>query len=159
MTATSNNSNNTMSTKRRINFWTLSLQVHRSNTITMASSSSSSIITTISKVMGRPTWQQTMLRISNPKKSIPFYTDIMGMTVIDTLDFPQWKFKLFFLTTIPEGESYTIVPGTKEAHVRFYVYTFLLLYFICLCLDSLDFIQCIFLNTHYLLIDLYCLIG
>jgi lactoylglutathione lyase len=40
----------------------------------------------------------------------------MGMTVIDTLDFPQWKFKLFFLTTLPEGEAYTLTPGTQEAH-------------------------------------------
>jgi len=67
-------------------------------------------------VPGRPTWQQSMLRISDPKKSIPFYTDIMGMTVIDTLDFPQWNFKLFFLTTLPEGEEYTLTPGTKESH-------------------------------------------
>lgn len=57
-----------------------------------------------------------MLRIADPEKSIPFYTDIMGMTVIDTLDFPQWKFKLFFLTTLPEGETYDLVPGTQEAH-------------------------------------------
>ena len=40
----------------------------------------------------------------------------MGMTVIDTLDFPQWNFKLWFLTTLPEGEKYTLTPGTKEAH-------------------------------------------
>jgi len=57
-----------------------------------------------------------MLRISDPEKSIPFYTDVMGMTVIDTLDFPQWNFKLFFLTTLPEGEKYTLTPGTQEAH-------------------------------------------
>ena len=38
------------------------------------------------------------------------------MTVIDTLDFPQWNFKLFFLTTLPEGEAYDLIPGTKEAH-------------------------------------------
>lgn len=92
------------------------------------------------------------LRIKDPKKSIPFYTDIMGemcssfadggsraavwssdlassfalesclecfragMTVIDTLDFPQWNFKLWFLTTLPEGETYKLTPGTKEAH-------------------------------------------
>jgi len=67
-------------------------------------------------VPGRPTWQQAMLRISDPEKSIPFYTDVMGMTVIDTLDFPQWNFKLFFLTTLPEGEKYDLIPGTKEAH-------------------------------------------
>jgi len=67
-------------------------------------------------VPGRPTWQQTMLRIADPEKSIPFYTDVMGMTLIDTLDFPQWNFKLFFLTTLPEGETYDLVPGTQEAH-------------------------------------------
>jgi len=72
--------------------------------------------TTAPKVPGRPTWQQTMLRISDPKKSIPFYTDLMGMTVIDTLDFPQWTFKLFFLATLPKGTKYDLIPGTQEAH-------------------------------------------
>lgn len=38
------------------------------------------------------------------------------MTIIDTLDFPQWNFKLWFLTTLPEGEKYTLTPGTQEAH-------------------------------------------
>ena len=38
------------------------------------------------------------------------------MTVIDTLDFPQWKFKLYFLTTLPEGEEYKLTPGTQAAH-------------------------------------------
>mmetsp|Transcript_30646 Transcript_30646/g.35737 ORF Transcript_30646/g.35737 Transcript_30646/m.35737 type:complete len:333 (+) Transcript_30646:140-1138(+) len=71
---------------------------------------------TFAKVLGRPTWQQTMLRIRNPEKSIPFYTDLMGMTLIDSLDFPQWDFKLFFLTTLPEGETYKLTPGTQEAH-------------------------------------------
>jgi lactoylglutathione lyase len=67
-------------------------------------------------VVGRPTWQQTMLRIKDPSKSIRFYTDIMGMTVIDSLDFPQWSFKIFFLTTLKEDEKYTLTPGTQEAH-------------------------------------------
>ena len=67
-------------------------------------------------VPGKPTWQQSMLRIADPQKSIPFYTDVMGMTVIDTLDFPQWTFKIFFLTTLPEGETYDLTPGTQEAH-------------------------------------------
>lgn len=38
------------------------------------------------------------------------------MTLIDTLDFPQYDFKLFFLTTLPEGESYDLKPGTQKAH-------------------------------------------
>jgi lactoylglutathione lyase len=75
-----------------------------------------SMASQFAKVLGRPSWQQTMLRIADPKKSIPFYTETMGMTVIDTLDFPQWSFKLFFLTTLPDGEKYPLTPGTQEAH-------------------------------------------
>lgn len=68
------------------------------------------------KVPGRPTWQQTMLRIADPVKSLAFYQDSMGMTLIDTLDFPQYNFKLYFLTTLPEDETYEFIPGTQEAH-------------------------------------------
>ena len=57
--------------------------------------------TIVNEVPGRPTWQQTMLRIADPEKSLHFYCDIMGMTLIDTLDFPQWNFKLFFVATLP----------------------------------------------------------
>lgn len=70
----------------------------------------------ITKVAGRPTWQQTMLRIANPTKSLEFYEGKMGMTLIDTLDFPKWDFKLFFLTTLPEEQKYSLTPGTQEAH-------------------------------------------
>mmetsp|Transcript_13094 Transcript_13094/g.30131 ORF Transcript_13094/g.30131 Transcript_13094/m.30131 type:complete len:335 (+) Transcript_13094:259-1263(+) len=66
-------------------------------------------------VAGRPTWQQTMLRIKDPGRSIPFYTELFGMSLIDTLDFPQYGFKLFFLATLPEGEKLE-KPGTKKAH-------------------------------------------
>ena len=52
---------------------------------------------------------------SSPQ-AIPFYTDMLGFTLIDTFDFPQYKFSLYFLTTIPEGETYDLTPGTQEAH-------------------------------------------
>jgi len=68
------------------------------------------------KVPGRPTWQQSMLRIADPVKSVAFYQDQMGMTLVDTFDFPQWNFKIFFMVTLPEGETYTLIPGTSEAH-------------------------------------------
>jgi lactoylglutathione lyase len=67
-------------------------------------------------IPGRPTWQQTMLRIRDPAKSIPFYTDLLGFTLIDTFDFPQYKFSLYFLTTLSEGKTYNLTPGTQEAH-------------------------------------------
>ena len=67
-------------------------------------------------IRGRPTWQQTMIRIADPAKSLPFYTDVLGMTHIDTLAFPQWKFSIYFVTTLPEGESYMLKPGTQAAH-------------------------------------------
>jgi lactoylglutathione lyase len=67
-------------------------------------------------IPGRPTWQQTMLRIKDPKQSLKFYRDTLGMTLVDTFDFPQYQFSLYFLTTLPPGETYTLTPGTQEAH-------------------------------------------
>eukprot|EP00008_Paramoeba_atlantica_P011318 CAMPEP_0201491690 /NCGR_PEP_ID=MMETSP0151_2-20130828/30817_1 /ASSEMBLY_ACC=CAM_ASM_000257 /TAXON_ID=200890 /ORGANISM="Paramoeba atlantica, Strain 621/1 / CCAP 1560/9" /LENGTH=288 /DNA_ID=CAMNT_0047878165 /DNA_START=150 /DNA_END=1016 /DNA_ORIENTATION=+ len=46
---------------------------------------------------------QTMMRIKDPKKSIPFYTDLLGMTVVCEKHFPQWKFSLYFLSSLAEG--------------------------------------------------------
>eukprot|EP00550_Attheya_septentrionalis_P008072 CAMPEP_0198294526 /NCGR_PEP_ID=MMETSP1449-20131203/22801_1 /TAXON_ID=420275 /ORGANISM="Attheya septentrionalis, Strain CCMP2084" /LENGTH=340 /DNA_ID=CAMNT_0043994503 /DNA_START=258 /DNA_END=1280 /DNA_ORIENTATION=- len=66
-------------------------------------------------IPGRPTWQQTMLRIADPAKSIPFY-EMLGMTLIDKINFPQFDFCLYFMTTLSDGEAYTLTPGTQEAH-------------------------------------------
>ena len=73
---------------------------------------------TFAAVVGRPTWQQTMLRIKDPKKSIPFYTDIMGMTIIDTLDFHQWNFKLRNLlpNSGNEGGAWTTCGASRVRH-------------------------------------------
>jgi lactoylglutathione lyase len=67
-------------------------------------------------IPGRPTWHQTMLRIKDPSKSVPFY-ESLGFTVIDTMDFPQYKFSLYFLTSLPlDGPPYPHKPGTQAAH-------------------------------------------
>ena len=56
-----------------------------------------------------------MLRIKDPAASIKFY-ESLGFTLIDSFDFPQYKFSLYFMTTLPAGESYNLTPGTQAAH-------------------------------------------
>ncbi|KAM9421194.1 lactoylglutathione lyase-like [Salvelinus alpinus] len=41
--------------------------------------------------------QQTMLRVKDPLKSLDFYTRIMGMTLLQKIDFPSMCFTLYFL--------------------------------------------------------------
>jgi hypothetical protein len=40
----------------------------------------------------------------------------LGHSISRRLDFPQYDFSLYFMTTLPEGEEYTLTPGTQEAH-------------------------------------------
>lgn len=48
---------------------------------------------------------QTMLRIKSPKRSLDFYTGVLGMTLVKRLDFPSMKFSLYFLAIVEEGEE------------------------------------------------------
>uniref|UniRef100_A0A7S0EX00 Lactoylglutathione lyase n=1 Tax=Hanusia phi TaxID=3032 RepID=A0A7S0EX00_9CRYP len=57
-----------------------------------------------------------MLRIKDPSKSLSFYRDVMGMTLIDKLQFPDMKFDLYFLSTLPAHEKYELEPGSDDAH-------------------------------------------
>jgi lactoylglutathione lyase len=52
-----------------------------------------------------PSFQQTMIRIRDPKVSVPFYEQNFGMKLIHFIDFPQWKFTVYFLETQRMGQS------------------------------------------------------
>lgn len=55
-----------------------------------------------------------MLRIKDPSKTVPFYETNFGFKLIHKYDFPQWKFSLYFMAILPEGEV-TPPPGTRES--------------------------------------------
>jgi lactoylglutathione lyase len=56
---------------------------------------------------------QTMLRIKDPQRSVPFYRDVLGMTLLDRYDFPAMKFSLYFMG-YPGGP----VPADRAARIK-----------------------------------------
>ena len=50
-------------------------------------------------------FNQTMLRIKDPKVSLDFYTRVLGMRLVRKLDFPEMKFSLFFLAYLGDEEA------------------------------------------------------
>ena len=50
-------------------------------------------------------FNQTMLRIKEPTRSLDFYTRVLGMRLVRKLDFPEMKFSLYFLAYLSEEEA------------------------------------------------------
>jgi len=48
---------------------------------------------------------QTMLRVKDPTVSVRFYIDVLGMTLLHRLDFPEMRFSLYFLAYLAKGEA------------------------------------------------------
>jgi len=40
---------------------------------------------------------QTMLRIKDPGRSVAFYSDVLGMQLLEKFDFPEMQFSLYFM--------------------------------------------------------------
>jgi lactoylglutathione lyase len=54
--------------------------------------------------------QQTMIRIKEPKRSLDFYCNTLGMHLLHYSHFPKWKFSVYFVaccdpSTIPTDEK------------------------------------------------------
>ena len=56
-------------------------------------------------------FNQTMLRIAEPKRSLDFYTRVMGMTLLKRLDFEEMQFSLYFLAA---GEDFSDISSNIE---------------------------------------------
>ena len=56
---------------------------------------------------------QTMLRIRDPERSVAFYRDVMGMTLLDRYDFPALKFSLYFM-----GYPQSAIPDDRAERIK-----------------------------------------
>lgn len=56
---------------------------------------------------------QTMMRVKDPKRSVEFYQNVLGMTLLDRYDFEAMQFSLYFLG-YPTGP----VPGDRGRRTK-----------------------------------------
>lgn len=49
-------------------------------------------------------FNQTMLRVRDPERSVAFYRDILGMRLLRRFDFPEMKFSLYFMAYVHPGD-------------------------------------------------------
>ena len=71
------------------------------------------------KRIARPTkgfsYQQTMIRVKDPKPTLDYYTKHFGMKIVAQRHFVQWKFSLYFLGSFPDDHVLPFEPESNEA--------------------------------------------
>ena len=60
---------------------------------------------------------QTMLRIKDPKVSLPFYEDVLGMTKMAEYHFEAMSFSLYFMGYLQPGQSIPDDPAERAKWV------------------------------------------
>lgn len=58
-------------------------------------------------------FNQTMLRIKDPERSLDFYTGVLGMTLIRKLDFEAAQFSLYFLGLLTDAQRAEMPPDPQ----------------------------------------------
>lgn len=58
-------------------------------------------------------FNHTMLRIKDPVKSLAFYTNVLGMTLVKQRKFPYDEFDLYFLAKLTKEERDNLLSGEK----------------------------------------------
>ena len=59
-------------------------------------------------------FNQTMFRIKDPQRTLKFYSDVMGMTLIKRFDFPAMEFTLYFMAALSPEELKAISDNNDE---------------------------------------------
>lgn len=61
--------------------------------------------------------RQTMLGVRDPAVSVSFYRDILGMTILQKIDFPEIALSLYFLAYLAQDETIPEDPAERAKFI------------------------------------------
>ena len=63
-------------------------------------------------------WLHSVLRVKDPVKSIAYYVDLLGFTLVSRMDYTDLKLSVYHLQSLPPQTKFSLDPISKEAHDR-----------------------------------------